>query len=42
MTPSNIQIQKTGAMADFYAEIHARFSFGALGCTKYFILLLRR
>jgi hypothetical protein len=25
MTPSNIQIQKAGAMAVFYAEIHARF-----------------
>ena len=24
MTPSNIQIQKTGAMADFCTEIHAR------------------
>jgi hypothetical protein len=22
---ANIQIQKTGAIADFYAEIHARF-----------------
>jgi hypothetical protein len=25
MTPSNIQIQKPGAVAGFYAEISARF-----------------